>query len=87
RDVNKAGNEAMFEEFSSLNNEWVFGKIYWLEQEKTPGTGCIMVEHNLLAEFLDFEELAAAIGCLCYVADEIDDKLKAKYGGKRFIDA
>ena len=86
REVKKAGNEAMFEDFCKLNDEWVFGKIYWRENQKTPGEGYIMLEHNLLAEFLDFEELAAAVGCLGWVADDIDDKLKAKYGGKRFVD-
>ena len=86
REVKKAGNEAMYEDFCKLNDEWVFGKIYYREMQDKPGLGYIMLEHNLLAEFLDYEELVSAVGCLAYVADDVDDKLKAKYGGKRFID-
>ena len=86
REVKKAGNEAMFEDFCKLNEEWVFGKIYWREKPETPGLGWVMIEHILLAEYLDYEELASGIGCLAYLANEYDDRLKAKYGGKRFID-
>lgn len=86
REVKKAGNEAMFEEFSQLNNNWIIGKIYWAQKEDTPGFGFVMIEHCLLGAFLDYEELLASIQCLAIVADEFDDKLKAKFGGKRFID-
>ena len=86
RGVNKAGNEAMFQDFSALNSDWIFGKIYWLEMNDTPGQGMIFIEHCLLGEFLDYEELLAGVQCLINLCDEQDDMLQAKYGGQRWID-
>ncbi len=86
REVKKAGNEAMFEEFSKLNSDAVLGKVYWEENRDTPGVGFIFAEHNLLGEFLDYEELFAAVQVIFGWADEMDDKMQAKYGGKRWID-
>lgn len=86
REVKKSGNEAMFEEFSLINSGSVLGKIYWEEAKETPGVGFIFLEHNLLGEFLDFDELLSAVQVLAMCSDDLDDKLQAKYGGKRWID-
>ena len=86
RGVTKAGNEAMFEEFLRHNSDWIFGKIYWLEMNDTPGQGIIFIEHCLLGEFLDYEELLAGIQCLINLCDEQDEVFQAKFGGQRWAD-
>ena len=83
--VKKAGNEAMFEEFSRIHEEYVFGKIFW-KPDDDKATGNIYLEHNLLGETLDFDQFKSAIVSLALTADELDDALKAKFGGKRFAD-
>ncbi len=82
--VGKSGNEGMFEDFSTMNDRLLFGKIYWTPD--TEGTGAIVVEHNLLGETLDLDELKHAVVGLAITADNIDDQLQQRYGGKRWVD-
>ncbi|MFT4089006.1 MAG: hypothetical protein QM658_17985, partial [Gordonia sp. (in: high G+C Gram-positive bacteria)] len=44
----------------------------------------VSLKHNLLGDFLDPEELMSAVYGLAFVADDVDDELKAKFGGLRF---
>lgn len=82
RDVPKEGNEAMFEEFSVHNERLVFGRFYWTDEGS--GSGRILLEHNLLGEVEDEEQLKAVIWSLLMTADDIDEKLQARYGGERW---
>ncbi len=85
--VAAAGNEGMFREFSRLNDELLFGKIYWAPKATDDDTvGTIYLEHVLLGEYLDAEELLSALTALALAADRIDDDLQAKYGGERWTD-
>ncbi|MBN2107169.1 MAG: hypothetical protein JW832_07050 [Deltaproteobacteria bacterium] len=84
--VAKGGNEAMFEEFSEINNKGIIGKIYWEASSDDPNIGAIYYEHCLLGEFLDFEEFKSALLITAFASDELDDKLQAKYGGERYSD-
>ena len=84
--VQKKGNEAMFEEFSDINNGKIFGKIYWMPDKDDKNNGNIYYEHCLLGETLDFDEFENALVSMALIADDLDDKLQSKYGGKRFVD-
>jgi hypothetical protein len=86
RNVKKQGNEAMFEEFSELNSEYFFAKIYWEPNQDDKNLGGIWCEVSLLGEYLDYAEFKRAIAHVAIISDELDDKLKAKYGGELFID-
>ncbi|MFT4200854.1 T3SS (YopN, CesT) and YbjN peptide-binding chaperone 1 [Gordonia sp. (in: high G+C Gram-positive bacteria)] len=50
------------------------------DDEKTT----VSLKHNLLGDFLDEEELMSAVYGLAFVADDVDDELKATFGGLRF---
>ena len=45
-------------------------------------SGMIVWEHDLLGDYLDEEELMAAVYGVAGTANEIDDDLKSKFGGK-----
>lgn len=83
--VKKSGNEEMFEEFSKLNNKFLFGKIYW-NPESDENEGSILLEHNFIGETMVYEEFSAGVAALALSSDDIDDKLQMKYGGERWID-
>jgi hypothetical protein len=43
-------------------------------------------KYVLLADFLDEDELSTAMWCVLHTANRLDDELKEKFGGKRWID-
>ena len=44
----------------------------------------VTFSHNLLGDYLDAEELMYAVGGVASSADELDDELVAKFGGRTF---
>ena len=84
-DVPRQGNERMFEYFSEMNNELHFGRLSWEEQE-TPGMGNIILTHSLLGDYMDLEELQTSLMVLAYTADDLDEELQTRFGGKRWLD-
>ncbi len=87
RKVKKAGNEAMFEEFSQLNDRLLFGKIYWIHDSPEVTTeGPVLIEHNFIGEYLDYEEFQHGCISLSLAADELDEQLKSRYGGLCWVD-
>ena len=43
-------------------------------------------KYVLLADFVDEDELSTAMWCVLHTANRLDDELKEKFGGKRWID-
>lgn len=64
--------------------EYFFGHARLVETEE--GKGRIQFEHILLGDYLDPDELEWAVIALGNTADQLDDELKAKFGGSRFIE-
>lgn len=54
--------------------------------ENDNGVGTIIWEHDLLGDYIDTEELRLAVASVALGADELDDELQAKFGGRRGID-
>ncbi len=75
------GDPELDKTLSELNREYLFGKFNYY-----PDSNVIFIEHYLLGDYLDKEELAVTLRALALTADEVDDQLKEKFGGKRFID-
>ena len=48
----------------------------------TDGRGTLVLRHTLLADYLDEPELSNAVRAIAFTADEIDNELKAKFGGR-----
>jgi hypothetical protein len=63
-----------------------FGSMSVADDANNAGMLVISMAHTLLGDFLDEEELRAAMFGVLGAADEIDDTLQKKFGGKRWID-
>jgi len=50
------------------------------------GTGDLMLEHDLLGEFLDPPELIEAVYSVMIGADSMDEDLQSRFGGMRSAD-
>lgn len=46
----------------------------------------VMFDHTLLGDFIDPAELCTAVYAVLYSADELDDIVHDKFGGKRYTD-
>lgn len=79
RDVEETG--ALYIAMGDINKQYFFGKLNYFSQDKS-----LVFEHFLLGDYLDKEELNSAVLSLAFIADKIDDELKEKFGGKRFVD-
>lgn len=66
---------------AEINRNYVFGKFSTRESE---GKVTVSLTHALLGEYLDPDELKSALGLLAALADEVDDDIKSKFGGRRF---
>lgn len=73
----------VFEYIALHADDYIFGHLNAI---RTDDGLRIFLNHGLLGDYLDEEELARAVGAMLGVADEIDDELKAQFGGRRFYE-
>jgi hypothetical protein len=72
----------LFEHVALSSDGYYFGHLGLFE---TPEDGMtITFSHNLLGDYLDAEELMYAVGGVASSADQLDDELVAKFGGRTF---
>ena len=64
-----------------------FGNIAVWDDEESPGMVSLTLGHTLLGDYLDEEELRSAMFGVLNSADELDDVLQKRFGGKRWVDA
>lgn len=69
-------------EYVATKNNYRFGKLSLVVMDD--GTGRVMVGHTLLGTYLDPDELLIAVSLVADLADNLDDEMKAKFGGERF---
>lgn len=74
----------LYEHIATHSDDYLFGHLS--AQTQQDGTVAVMFTHILLGDFLDPEELKRAVGGVVSTADQIDDELKTRFGGKRFHD-
>jgi hypothetical protein len=65
-------------------SKW-FGHIEVHDGDKA-GEVSLVMSHTLLGDFLDEKELGTALFGVLSAADEWDDELQARFGGKRWAD-
>lgn len=70
-------------EYIAVEGDYIFGHLK-LSKADDGQTGVVMMGHRLLGDFLDKDELLYAVFGVAGTADEIDDSLKAKFGGRLF---
>lgn len=62
---------------------FLFGHPAYFEMD---GKAVVEFRHNLLADFLDPDELLTAVACVANTANDLDDEVHEKFGGRRFTD-
>lgn len=81
----KPSNELYAYLLREAPEKW-FGKYIILDDQDNPGMVVVSVVHTLLGDFLDEGELGAGMYGVLYAADEQDDIMQKRFGGKRWID-
>lgn len=67
-------------------SRFLFGSVTVLESEDAEA--CLAVfDHSLLADYLDMDELCGAVAIIAATADDLDDVVHDRFGGKRYADA
>lgn len=77
---------ALFEYLAREAPRLWFGNIAVWDDEETPGMLSLTLGHTLLGDYLDEEELKAAMFGVLGSADDLDDVLQKRFGGKRWVD-
>jgi hypothetical protein len=77
---------ALYEWISKQGGRYFFGHVVAYDDNNAPGKLFLMMAHTLLGDYLDEEELSAALYAMLGTADQLDDELKGKFGGKRLAD-
>ena len=54
--------------------------------EKDAGTCFIQFDHTIMGDYLDPAELATAVGAVLWTADDLDEIVHDRFGGKRYAD-
>ena len=67
-------------------DDWYFGHLSVSHHDDDERVK-LWLSHALLGDYLDVEELKAAVAALAGTADGLDDELKASFGGERFHEA
>jgi len=78
---------ALYEYLARETPKLWFGSIAVWDDEKDQGKLSLTLSHTLLGDFLDEEELSSAMYGVLNSADELDDKMQQRFGGKRWTDA
>ena len=66
-------------------SKFLFGSVTVYDNEAT--ADCFVVfDHTLLGDYLDLDELTGAIAMVARTADDLDDVVHDRFGGKRYTD-
>lgn len=77
---------AVYEWIAREGGKYYFGHVTAYDDATLPGKLFLNMQHTLLGDYLDEEELHWALYTMLQTADKLDDELKGKFGGKRLAD-
>jgi hypothetical protein len=77
---------ALFEWIAKEGGQYFFGHVSVTDDPSEPGNLFVFMSHTLLGDYLDEDELAAAMWGVLGTADDLDDQLQQRFGGKRLAD-
>lgn len=72
--------------YVAKENQYHFGTLVLFENE-AGDEAVLELKHTLLGDYLDPQELISAVIAVGATADQLDDELLARFGGRRFTDA
>ena len=78
---------ALFEWVARETGQYLFGHIECSFNDDEPNVATLVFSHTLLGDFLDAEELRRAVIAVVNTADDLDEDVVARFGGKRFEDS
>ena len=64
--------------------KWFGGVV--VSKNKDADTAFVTYDHTLLGNFVDPDELYSAVYMVAWTADDLDDVVTTKFGGKRYTD-
>jgi hypothetical protein len=62
-----------------------FGSVTVFETEGAESC-TVVFDHTLLGDYIDPDELCGAVATIAGTADDLDDVVHEKFGGKRYVD-
>ena len=65
--------------------QYRIGSVSVLEDAEK-GTCFLQFDHTILGDYLDPAELITAVGAVMYTADDLDEIVHDRFGGKRYTD-
>jgi hypothetical protein len=71
------------EYIATISGAYMFGHPAYFEDK---GEAFIEFKHNLLGDFLDPDELLVALALVAQASNDLDDEIKGRFGGERWID-
>lgn len=74
----------LFEYVATSADDHTLGHLSLAKEDG--GTYGIWMTHRLLGDYLDAEEIRWAVGGILWAVDELDDDLKARFGGRRLVE-
>jgi len=72
-------------EWVATEGSYLFGHVHVLRDEN-PDTGTLMFSYTLLGDLLDKDELINAVSSVAIIANDLDDELQGRFGGRKFIE-
>ena len=72
---------------ATVSNDFLFGRVTLHFEGEGEGLAKLGLQHTLLGDFLDIEELRTAVAFLASTADHLDDIVVDRFGGRRFADS
>jgi hypothetical protein len=69
----------LVDQLNEMNSDSYFARFYWTDDQ-------VICSVDLVAESLDVEEISNALDAVAFYADQFDDALKERFGGKRMIE-
>ena len=79
--IDAKASDELWKFVATSSDNWLFSHLTASEDEDGVTLG---LAHRLLGDFLDPAELQIATGALAWTAQEIDDDLVARFGGRVF---
>jgi len=76
----------LFEWIAREGGRYYFGHVSAADDIRDAGKVFLSMNHTLLGDYIDEEELASAMYAVLNTADQLDDELQKRFGGKRWTD-
>ena len=77
---------ALFEWIAREGGQYFFRHVSAADDVRDQGKVFLSMNHTLLGDYIDEEELASAMYAVLNTADQLDDELQKRFGGRRWSD-